>query len=297
MSKYVPDISTHRWVIVSPQRLSRPEGFKESDKSRPKICPFCEGNELMTPPEVMRIGAGEANKPGWKIRVVPNKFPITDIHEVIIHSPNHEKDIENLPLPYIESILRVYRERFNFLKKKGQVLIFNNHGEHAGASLPHPHTQLVVIPSQINLDTLAREPLANIVEETKFFNVYCPDFSQWPYEVWIAQKNIPTGGESVFGDIQDAEISDLANILKQILNRLNNIYNKQKFTNLPFGYNFYIYHKENWYLRIIPRFINRAGFELGTGLYVNIIDPLQAIVELRGVEKKMKRVMEKLKKY
>ncbi|MCX7881589.1 MAG: DUF4931 domain-containing protein, partial [Patescibacteria group bacterium] len=103
------------------------------------------------------------------LRVIPNKYPITDFHEVIIHSPDHQKDIDELSLDHINLLFKAYRERYRFYKSKGQVMIFCNHGEHSGASLTHPHSQLVVIPSQINLDTLTREPLNNVVDENKFF--------------------------------------------------------------------------------------------------------------------------------
>ena len=293
MSKYVPDISTRRWVVISPKRLGRPEQYSKSHKEKEKICPLCVNNEKETPPEVLRYGGGEADKPGWKVRVVPNKYSITDIHEVIIHSPDHEKDIESLPLDQIILILTSYRQRYNTYRKRGQVLIFCNHGEHAGGSLAHPHSQLVVIPGQINLDTLVMEPLNNIVEENKLFHIYCPDFSQWPYEMWIAPKK----QNVFFGDVTDAEINELAVLMVKMLKRLAHIYQQHTISNLLFGYNYYIYHKENWYLRIIPRFVHRAGFELGTGLYVNIVDPLEAALELKGVEKKMIGVLKKLKKY
>ncbi|KKR30650.1 MAG: Galactose-1-phosphate uridylyltransferase, partial [Candidatus Gottesmanbacteria bacterium GW2011_GWC2_39_8] len=184
MAKYVPDIKTERWVVISATRFDRPDNA-EYDKK--KIgCVFCYGNEKYTPPEVYRLGGGDKDKEGWKVRVVPNLFPITDIHEVIIHSPEHEKDIEHLDLQQVELILQTYRQRYNFYETDGQVLIFCNHGERSGASLKHPHSQLVVLPKQITLDTLEREPVNNLVIENNFFHVYCPDFSQWSYEVWIA---------------------------------------------------------------------------------------------------------------
>lgn len=289
MSKYVPDIMSRRWVIISPQRLSRPEDLLVK-KSR--TCVFCPGKEQLTSSEVFRIGKGEKDKPGWKVRVIPNKYPITDFHEVIIHSPHEGKDIENLPITQVGLIFQAYRERYNFYKTRGQVLIFCNHGEHSGASLHHPHSQLVVIPSQINLDALTREPLNNIVEENKYFVVYCPDFSQWPYELWFAPKKEKT----TFGDITDEEITDLVIIVQKMLKRLRNIFQKHPLAKMAFGYNYYIYPKENWYLRIIPRFVHRAGFELGTGLSVNIIDPTQAALEFRGEELRVLNVLEKLKK-
>lgn len=289
MAKYIPDISTHRWVVVSPQRLGRP-----TQTSQTHLCPFCLHHEKETPPEVFRYGGGEINAPGWKVRVVPNKYSITDLHEVIIHSPSHEKDIEDLPISQVELIFTAYRQRYNFYRKRGQVLIFSNHGEHAGASLVHPHSQLVVIPAQINLDTLVREPITNVVEDSKSFTMYCPDFSQWPYEVWI----IPKKTDTVFGDITDEEMKELAITVQKTLRKLLHIYKEHEVsTKLSFGYNYYIYHKENWYFRIIPRFVSRAGFELGTGLYVNVVDPLEAAMELKGVEKKMRGVLEKLRKY
>ncbi len=288
MSKYIPDISTRRWVIISQNRLLRPN--ESNKKTGAPADPFAPGAEKESE-EVMRLGRGEKNKPGWDVRVVKNKFPITDYHEVIIHSPDPKKDIEDLPEKQIELILHAYRERYNFYKKKGQVLIFCNHGEHAGSSLSHPHSQLVVIPSQINIDVLPREAEDNIIEQNKYFTLYCPDFSQWPYEVWIAPKKT----DSTFGDIDDEAISHLAKHLKLTLNKLRDIYAKNQFVSLPFGYNFYIYPDENWYVRIIPRFIHRAGFELGTGLSVNIIDPTDAAAELRGEDKNMIDMLSKLK--
>ncbi len=276
MSKYVPDISSKRWVIIATGRLKRPEDHSQ-EKEKSKICPFCENNENLTPLEVFRIGQGEANKPGWQVRVIPNKFPITDIHEVIIHSPDHNKDFIEFKISQIEKVFQAYRQRYNFYKDRGQVLIFCNHGEHSGASLTHPHSQLVVIPSQINLDTLAKEPLNNIVDENKFFMVYCPDFSQWPYEVWITPKE----SNKFFGEINDEEIKDLSIIVQKILTKLRDIALEKKLVRDNFAYNFYIYPGKDWYLRIIPRLVHRAGFELGTGLSVNIIDPTQAAEEIR----------------
>ena len=290
MSKYIPDVLSRRWVIVSSQRLERPDDNLKTKKKN--LCVFCPGNESYTPSEVLRIGKGEKDKPGWQVRVVPNKYPITDIHEVIIHSPHDDKDIEHLAVNQVEHIFHAYRERYNYYRKRGQVFIFCNHGEHSGASLHHPHSQLVVIPSQINLDMLTREPLNNVITDNSFFYVYCPDFSQWPYEVWIAPK---IEGK-VFGDITDEEITDLSGIMQKTIHRLKKIFESHTFNRNPFGYNYYLYPKENWYLRIIPRFVHRAGFELGTGLSVNIIDPMLASRDMRGEEDQINKLLRKLEK-
>lgn len=236
-------------------------------------CVFCPGNEKLNPDELFRVGGvpGDAN---WTLRVIKNKFPITDLHEVIIHSPDHEKDIDQLPLSQVELILTTYRQRFNYhmAAQNGKVLIFNNHDAHAGASIKHPHSQLVVVPGQIHLDVIPREPEQNVVMKTKFFTIYCPDFSQWPYEVWLT----PSETQTTFGQISDEEIKDLAMVLQKLLAFLI-----KKFTGTDHDvpYNYYIYHGTDWYLRIIPRLIHRAGFELGTGLSVNIVDPAQAAKE------------------
>jgi len=284
MAKYVPDIKTQRWVIIAPARTTRPNDVKGQEVPKPKGCPFCSGNEAATPPEVYRIGPGEADTPGWQVRIVPNLFPITDTHEVFIHSTSHTENVDKLPPEQITRILTAYRDRFRAHANDGQVIIFCNHGYHAGASLAHPHSQLVVVPKQINLDSLSREPIANIVETNGHFVMYCPEFSQWPYETWIAPKT-DTGK---FGDITDPEITDLADVLSRSLKRIaamfatSSIRPKDRLGD-PLAYNYYISHTDNWFVRIIPRFIHRAGFELGTGLNVNIVDPTQAAKELAAV--------------
>ncbi|MCX7881588.1 MAG: hypothetical protein N2482_03735, partial [Patescibacteria group bacterium] len=95
----------------------------------------------------------------------------------------------------------------------------------------------------------------------------------------------------------DEEIIDLAMIVQQTLKNLKKISQKKNLIKNSFAYNFYIYPKENWYLRIIPRLVHRAGFELGTGLSVNIVDPITAAQDLKGLEEKMERVLRKLKNF
>ncbi len=277
MAKYVPDIKTQRWVIIVPGRTGRPsDGAKEQP-----TCPFCHGSEGATPLETYRIGEGPANSPGWKVRVIPNKFPITDTHEVVIHSPDHERDIEDLPLEQVIDIVRAYRDRFRVHATDGHVIIFCNHGAHAGASLTHPHSQLVVVPRQINLDALSREPVANVVSEDEAMVTYCPDFSQWPFETWIAPKIEGTR----FGDTPDSVLPALAAALQSGIKKVAAVYSDPELAHVhngnPLGYNFYIFHGVNWFIRITPRFIHRAGFELGTGLNVNIVDPTDAAEKLR----------------
>lgn len=266
MARYVPDIDTKRWVIISPGRIARPS----DQDGHKKLCVFCPGQEAQTPPEVYRVGEGKPNEPGWYIRVIPNKYPITDFHEVIIHSPSDTANIQDFSKLHMEYLMQTYKQRFNAYKESGNVLIFSNFGEQAGASLHHPHSQLVVVPQQITLDIIQKEPVANVVKSTEYFDIYCPDFSQWPYEIWIAPKEANKG----FGDSTDAELNDLGHILQESIRALCKL-----FPDLQ--YNYYIHHAQNWYLRITPRLIYRAGFELGTGLSVNIKDPIEVVTELK----------------
>ena len=286
MAKYVPDITTDRWVIVAEGRSKRPQDTKSPSTNVNKVCPFCPGFEKLSGEEIARIGKGQPYEPGWQVRVIKNKFPITDFHEVIIHSPDDVDDIDQLPISQVKLILEVYRDRYKANSPNGHVIIFNNVGEIAGASISHPHSQLVVVPKQITLDSLAFEPIVNAVEENGSFTVFCPNFSQWPFEVWIAPKK----RNQLFGQISEQEIGDLASCLQNTLKRL--IFHLSGGPHFHPGmpmvvfedgpaYNFYVHHGKDWYIRIVPRLIHRAGFELGTGLSVNIIDPADAAQVLK----------------
>ncbi len=161
-----------RWVIISPDRAKRPQDFSdEIAMPAGSFCPFCEGNEEATPPEILayRQPGSEANGSGWRVRVIPNKFPALQIegelkkrgdgiydlmngvgaHEVIIESPRHEKNMSRLAVDQIREVLWVYRDRLVDLKKDPRLvhgLIFKNKGAAAGATLEHSHSQLIVTP-------------------------------------------------------------------------------------------------------------------------------------------------------
>ncbi len=261
--KFVTDVTRHKWVIFSESR----KNYKPpTDK-----CPFCPQQES-DHKELLRYDG---------VRVIANDFPRVGLDEVII-SPDHNKDIDEMPLDKVASLLKVYRDRFNFHKNNGKVFIFQNHDLYAGASIPHPHSQLIVIPFDVPVEPSFREPVANIIFETDYFTVYCPDFSQWPYEVWLAPHDNKT-----YGEITDKQITDLAQVLQRVLKAMVQKFeiNKEmakKGIGSEFPYNFYIYHGENWYLRIIPRLMRHGGFELSTGLHINTVDPLTAAAEFRN---------------
>lgn len=259
-----------RWIISVPKRAKRPDMAKGTEP----ICPFCIGREK-DEKEVYRVG-GEPGDSNWRVRVVPNKFPFAPIHEVIIHSPDHHKNFEELPLDHVILIIQTYAQRFATHMDKGQVVIFNNHGEAGGESLPHPHTQLAVVPFNVRITTPRLEEI-DVAEVdgkavvTPHFSLFCPKTSQWPDEVWV----VPGKRGRMFFEITADEIADLASIIQNVITHLSEIYGHE------FPYNFYIYPGGDWYLRFIPRVKSIGGFELSTGIFVNTKDPQETMELLR----------------
>lgn len=275
-----------KWVISAPKRAKRPDVAKGIEP----VCPFCPGREK-DEEEVYRVG-GVDHDAHWQIRVLPNKFPFTPIHLVIIDSPDHHKTFDQLALSQVELIFKTYRKLYNDYKDKGEVYIFHNHGAKGGESLPHPHTQLAVIPFEVKTDLPRLDPWAgygvapkpltlggnheesnesvNMVDNKDFY-LFCPLTSQWPDEVWIAPKK----RGQLFGEITDEEISDLSFMLQRLLQ----IFNLRHGNEFPF--NFYIYPGGDWYLRLIPRMKSLGGFEIGTGIFVNTQDPKETVTFLK----------------
>src|SRR2546429_4751841 len=161
-----------RWVIIATERARRPSDFV-AQPVRPvgAECVFCAGNEHKTPPEILagRSPGSRPNGPGWSYRVVANKFPAlrsgdelepageglfdrmngVGAHEVVIETPEHTASLASLPVAAVADVLVAFRERLRDLKKDPRleyVLVFKNHGEPAGASLEHPHSQLIATP-------------------------------------------------------------------------------------------------------------------------------------------------------
>lgn len=251
-----------QWTILAPRRSKRPdEAGSETTRPEKVACPFDIGNEHMDE-EVYRIG-GKAYDTNWRVRVLKNKYPFAPIHEVIVHGPSHDNNFDALTQGENQEILSVFRQRFIVHQKSGTVIIFHNHGERSGESLFHPHSQLVVIPAHVDVAVPALAPLDGKAAESEFFHIVCPPTSQWPDEVWI----IPKETAKTFGEITDAELSDLAFALKRLIQILDMRHGND------FSYNFYISPWRHWYLRIIPRIKTIGGFELATTIFVNTQNP------------------------
>ncbi len=161
-----------RWVIIATDRAKRPADFVRQpiEVRGAANCPFCENREFKTPPEVLSYRTqGRPNEPGWSLRVIPNKFPALRIegdltrqgdgmydkmngvgaHEVLIESPSHDLSLGDLSEKQVEDLFWAYRDRINDLRKDKRlryIILFKNHGEAAGASLEHTHSQLIALP-------------------------------------------------------------------------------------------------------------------------------------------------------
>ncbi|OGG07757.1 hypothetical protein A2872_02225 [Candidatus Gottesmanbacteria bacterium RIFCSPHIGHO2_01_FULL_42_12] len=255
--KFVADILNRRYLLISEKR--------KRYKPPTVVCPFCPKS-------------GEH----WELKTFRNDFPLTDIHEVIIHSPDHLKDIDELPHTQVEQLLKTYKDRYNRHKYAGKVLIFQNHNAHAGASVVHPHSQLVVFPDSSPYVSIPKEPVANVILETKGCLAYCPEYSEWPYEVWLAPKSQMDG----YGSITDEQVYDVAVFLKLILQAMTLKFEirgemRKLGATREIPYNFYISPEQEWYIRIIPRLKHLGGFELGSGIMVNTVSPKTAAQEYK----------------
>jgi UDPglucose--hexose-1-phosphate uridylyltransferase len=263
---------TNTWVISAPRRAKRPDIAAGVEP----VCPFCfkDSGLANNEQELYRVD-GHMNGANWLVRVVPNKFPFADIHEVIIHSPDHGKNIGELPIHHTKLVLQTYRQRFWEHAGHGNVYIFHNRGKAAGESLPHPHSQLAVVKRDIQLAIPPADPAfhedVNLMLDTHLFYLWCPKTSQWPDEVWVMPKRQGV----TFGETNDDELDDLAHVLDRLIQIYTVRYAKD------FSFNYYISPTANWYLRLIPRKKTIGGFELGTGIFVNTQDPKETMQFLK----------------
>ncbi len=319
------DPVVERWVIIATERARRPMDFvPEIGRARgPEGCPFCPGREEKTPPEVFRSG-GAGGGP-WSVRVIPNRFPAlhaegevqaagegiydrmegVGAHEVVVESPDHFASLGSLPATHVGEVLLAYRERLLSLKKDPRfeyVLIFKNHGLAAGASLEHPHSQLIATPILPELvaeelegaeryfrmkercvwcDVVRQEQRdrTRLVLEENGFVAVAPFAPRFPYETWL----LPTTHQPSFEGLALGEVGALARLLREVLGRLARL-----FADPP--YNFALHTAPlresdpehfHWHLELMPKLTRMAGFELGTGFFINPTPPEDAARFLR----------------
>ena len=337
-------------VLVATARGMRPKKEEEAAPrdSRKNLhsCPFCTGNEHMTPAAIHCY----PNEKSWQIRIVENLYPVLGDdrenpnlrfglqqtidgygrHEVIIDHNNHGTAIHEMDNKHIAMLFGVYRDRMRQLYKSDKrlryILVFKNFGPAAGASIAHTHSQIIampVVPDNVQAEvensanyfnkhhrcifcTLIDEALTfeatiydresgeihrkinvgqYIIERSEKFIAIKPFASRYEWEVHI----LPLTHQADFINLTDNDLPDLANIMRRTMARLDSVLSNAQ-------YNYFLHtlphdnndkHHENsyhWHIEICPRTSIPAGFELGSGLFVNTISPEQAAQTLRSVE-------------
>ena len=317
------DLVTGNWIVVAKGRSARPKAREREKETEDPIetCPFEDPKASGNADPVLIYRDGE----DWSLQVIPNKYPaffgqgcptISKVgpysvqdglgyHEVII-TRDHSKHLALLPAEKVTEVLRAYKERYLSLKKEEcvkYISIFHNHGRGAGASLTHPHSQLVaipILPSDIRrslsgassfykkhgkcvhcamLD-FEREDKKRIIFENKDFIAICPFISRDAYEVRV----FPNEHSAYFEETGEAGISSLSEIFQEVL-----VSFYKNLENPP--YNFYLhtapidgdrYPEYHWHFEILPKTEIGAGFEMGTGIEISTIEPEKAAEMLRG---------------
>lgn len=308
---------TGEWVIYAPSRRKRPQDFlqnnreEESLASRKQECPFCNANQHKLEAIMLQMPNKQEN--GWQTRVVANKFPALTPdentqrskdgiylvmpgygrHEIIIESPDHNQELATMSIGAVEIVIETYHKRYIDLMQAHEnmmAIIFRNHGVRAGASLRHPHSQIIVtgmVPRHVRWqEEIAQQYFDDwgrcvycdilkfemhnrrrVVAENSYFLAFVPFAAEVPFEIWI----MPKQHQADFGSISEREKPYFALILKHTLTKL------YKRLNSP-DYNYVIntaarYKAEepqvHWYCQIQPRLTTSAGFEMGSGISIN----------------------------
>lgn len=324
------DLISKDWVVIATGRAKRPESFKEKREKEGDLksqCPFCDIEKQEPPTLIFRNGKKVNFKPGdkipenWTTIAFPNKYPAfrpgkslnkrvegnlfqrinaVGFHEVVV-TKSHEKPLCRFSKKEFKEVIDVYQERYLELKKKkfvNHISIFQNHGREAGASVAHPHSQILTTPL---IDVDLKKALSNsreyheankkcvycrmndwerkvrqrVVFENKEFLVICPFASKTAFEMIISPKKHLAN----FEKIAEKEKEYLAEAFKIALQAL------YKGLNNP-AYNFYLhtapsndngnYDYYHWHFTILPKIEIPAGFELGARMEISTIEPEKA---------------------
>jgi UDPglucose--hexose-1-phosphate uridylyltransferase len=323
MSQLRLDPLTGRWVVLSLNRGDRPADFArrslpvEADPSRP--CPFCPGRESSTPAALETYGPGG----DWLVRVVPNLFPAfsgtepmvvdhlgpvwtqapaSGVHEVLVLSPDHEATWADLPDSHAGLVMAAIRDRMAEHAaipglRYSQAIV--NAGREAGASLEHPHGQLLAmsfVPREISDEQAGfarfegscllcttieaeEETGYRIVVADEHVVVMCPYWSSVAFEMMV----IPRAHEAHLQRATPSDLTAVGRAIKQALGclreRLGDVAYNVVFHAAPFRSE----GEFHWHVHLLPKVTTQAGFELGTGVPINICPPESAADELRMV--------------
>ncbi len=314
-----------RWVIIAPERAERPSAFlRPAPERNGGVCPFCPGNEAMTPPEVL----SRRDENGWTLRVVPNRYPAlrTEIqmvregagmfdsmagvgaHEVVIETRDHQVTLADQPVEQIESVLRAWQERMVDLARDirlKSLIAFKNHGGPAGATLFHAHSQLIALPfipetleaevraARRHFDEKERCVFCDIVaqESRDKERVVLESDGAMVLSPWAARSPfelwiLPRAHRSSYESASGQQLQAIGDALRTVLRKVDVALEKPAF-NL-FLHTMPLREAENdfyhWHLELKPVLTQQAGFEWASGCYINPTPPEEAASFLRQTE-------------
>lgn len=322
MSQLRLDPLTGRWVAVSADRAERPRAFLprslpvESDPTRQ--CPFCPGHEEATPPALETYGPGGR----WLVRVVPNlhpafygddpmvvshlgpvftQAPACGIHEVLVLSPEHDSSWADLTDAQAGLVMAAVRDRTDEHAGMGglrysQAIV--NYGREAGASIVHPHGQLLGIPfvpgeiaaeqagferfqgSCLLCTTFEAELVAGhrVLYDDERVAVLCPFWSGTPFEMLV----IPKEHGRHLHSAQPADLAAVGRLLRDALARLRALLGDIAYNLVFHSAPFRAQGEFHWHVHVLPKLTTQAGFELGTGVPINVVPPEFAAQALRS---------------
>ncbi len=316
------DPITGDWTIVATERAKRPDCYVKAREPVEKAgtCPFCPGNEQMTPPAVHTIGSED-----WKVRVVPNKFPALDAtddiqdpvrkigphetqsasgyHEVVIHTPRHVGTLGSCSPEEVFLVLRAWQDRMREMYEDPRiafVLPIVNEGKDAGSSLPHPHSQIFattfvprlitreiegITKSQATGEGCVICAIAQFEQENQARIILETDshlaFAPYAARTPFETWVMPIDHTPRFEDVDGAELRDAATALNGALHAIEELLCRP-------AYNLYLHSAPtgdtevyHWHIEIRPVLSVLAGFELGTGNTINVVRPEDAAAFLR----------------
>lgn len=339
MSILRKDPVSNGWVIIAEERALRPHDFVEppAPVGDPATCPFCEGHERLTPHEItaLRPGGGPPDGPGWRVRVIPNKYAALRVegdlerrgvgmydemrgvgaHEVVIETPDHAGRMHSYDEAHLADVVRVCHGRVCDLSRDTRfryTQIFRNFGRRAGASLDHPHTQIIALPMVprwvkeeltcarmhwerterclfCDIANQERRDGERLVFENDQFVAFEPFAAKFPFETWI----LPRRHEADFRRVPGDTVLALAQTLRETLRALARALADPPYNLILHSAPFSAHEAEllanteadyHWHIEIIPRLTVQAGFEWGTGCHINPVAPETAARALREAQ-------------
>lgn len=305
--------ATKEWVVIAPERPAIDPAIVEAGPAFDPECPFCPGNEHMTPPDLLRVPKG-ALESDWQIRVIPDKFAVLrpeipplkhggffrsiggfGHHEIVIEHPTHNLELSDMGVEHIFKVLKVYRTRQRELSKDSNVrciAIFRQHGVQAGATFSHPHSQIIataVVPDLIHRKQEIAKAYSGMTQRTLFSDIWEAESSSErlieknesmtafvPFAAAVPYEMwiMPREPHPSFSLATDHDLEGLAGILQRCLLRLRHCCG-----NVAFSYIIYssAVGEEGpyvqWHLQIMPRLVRPSGIELGPHVWINPMLP------------------------